>query len=170
MGDRGGRETGLPCSTYDVASPSILLRSVGQAFQHKYPGTYGCMSNLFYTQARKLAAGHQRNYAVNTTASANTPLSLGSPSCSVPVCNGNEMFTRPVFGLDMRFGVTEVGVQQSMTRKPPIDQCHLPAAVGTASSANTPFSLRSPSYPVPVCNGNEVFARPVTSDLVTNGI
>jgi len=37
------------------------------------------------------------------------------------------------------FGVTAVGVLQSMTRNPPIHQRHLPAAVGTTVSENTPF-------------------------------
>ena len=130
------------------------------------------MSNLFYTQDRKLAAGqlHQRNYAVGTSASVNTPLSLYSPSCPVPVCNGNELFARPALGLDMRFGVTVVRVHQSMTRKPPIHQSHLPAAVGTSASANTPLSLRSPSCPVPVCNGNEVFARPALGLDMRSGV
>jgi len=116
------------------------------------------------------ASSYQRNYTVGTSASAYTPLSLYSPSCPVPVCNGNEVFARPALGLDMRFGVTAVGVQQSMTRKPPIHQSHLPAAVGTAASANTPFSLRSPSCPVPVCNGNEVFARPAFGLDMRSGV
>jgi len=47
----------------------------------------------------------------------------------VPVCNGNEVFARLAFGLDMRFGVTAMGVQQSITRRPPIHQHHLPAVV-----------------------------------------
>ena len=101
---------------------------------------------------------------------SSSPFSLHSPSCPVPVCNGNEVFARPVLGLDMRFGVTTVGVHQSMTRKPPIHQSHLPAAVGTAASANTPVSLRSPSCPVPVCNGNEVFARPAFGLDMRSGV
>jgi len=67
--------------------------------------------------------------AVGTSASANTPLSLRSPSCPVPVCNGNEVFARPALGLDMRSGVTAMCVQQTMPRKPPTHQRHLPAAV-----------------------------------------
>jgi len=67
--------------------------------------------------------------AVGTTVSVNTPFSLRSPSCPVPVCNGNEVFARPAFGLDMRSGVTTMGVQQAMPRKPPTHQRHLPAAV-----------------------------------------
>jgi len=111
-------------------------------------------------ESLRQARSYQRNHAVGTTASANTLFSLRSPSCPVPVCDGNEVFVRPAFGVDMRFGVTAMGGQQSMTRKPRIHQRHLPAVVGTAASANTPLSLRSPSCPVPVCNGNEVFTRP----------
>jgi len=80
------------------------------------------------------------------------------------------VFARPALGLDMRFGVTAVGVQQSMTRKPPIHQSHLPPAVGIAASANTLFSLRSPSCPVPVCNGHEVFARPAFGLDMRSGV
>ena len=71
----------------------------------------------------------QRNPSVGTVASANTPLSLRSPSCPVPLCNGNDVFARPAFGLDIRFGVTAKDVQQSMPRIPPTHQRHLPAAV-----------------------------------------
>jgi len=72
---------------------------------------------------------YQRNPAVGTAASANTPLSLRSPNCPVPVCNGNEVFARPAFGLDMKFWVPAMGVQQSMPRKLPTHQRHLPAVV-----------------------------------------
>jgi len=54
-------------------------------------------------ESLRQAGSYQRNPAVGTAASANTPLSLHSPSCPVPVCNGNEVFARPAFGLDMRF-------------------------------------------------------------------
>jgi len=80
-------------------------------------------------ESLRQAGSFQRNPAVGTAASANTPLSLRSPSCPVPVCNGNEVFARLAFGLDMRFRVTAMGVQQSMPRKPPTHQRHLPAAV-----------------------------------------
>jgi len=45
------------------------------------------------------------------------------------VATGHYLVTRPAFGLDMRFGVTSMGVQQSMPRKPPTHQRHLPTAV-----------------------------------------
>jgi len=45
------------------------------------------------------------------------------------VCNGNDVFARPAFGLDMRFWVTAKGAQQSMPRIPPTHQRHLPEAV-----------------------------------------
>ena len=67
-----------------------------------------------------------------------------------------------------------MGVQQTMTSYPPIDRRCLPAAVGTvtsATSANTPFSLRSPSCPVPAGNGKEVSARPAFgSDMRSGGV
>jgi len=39
------------------------------------------------------------------------------------------MFARPAFGFDIRYGVTEMGVQQSMPRKPLTHQRDLPAAM-----------------------------------------
>ena len=66
-----------------------------------------------------------------------------------------------------------VGVRQSMTRHSPIDQRHLPAAVGTATSAtydNNPCSLRSPSCPVPACNGKEASARPAFGSDMRSGV
>ena len=80
-------------------------------------------------ESLRQAGSHQRNPAVGKAASANNPLSLRSPSCPVPVGNGNEVSARPAFGLDMRLGVPARGVQQFMPRKPPAYQRHLPAAV-----------------------------------------
>jgi len=130
VGNRGGRETRLPCSTYDVASPSISLRSVGQAFQF-IQGPVPVRQTSFIPRLESLrqASSYKRNHAVDTAVSANTPLSLRSHSCHVPVRNGNEVFSRLAFGFDMRFWVTAMGVQQSMPRKPPTHQRHLPAAV-----------------------------------------
>ena len=71
------------------------------------------------------AGSHQRSPAVG----ANLPVSLRSPSCPVPVCNGNDVSARPALGLDMRFGVPAMGVQQFRPRNPPAHQRHLPAAV-----------------------------------------
>ena len=72
---------------------------------------------------------YQRNPSVSTAASANTPLSLRSPKCPMPVCNGIDVFARPAFRLDMRFRVTAKGAQQSMPRIPPTHQHHLPETV-----------------------------------------
>jgi len=79
--------------------------------------------------ASQQAGSHQRNPAVGKAASANHPVSLRSPSCPVPVCNGNEVSGHLALGLDMRFRVPAMGVQQFRPRNPPAHQHHLPAAV-----------------------------------------
>jgi hypothetical protein len=76
-------------------------------------------------ESLRQAGSHQKS----PTVGANHPVSLRSPSCPVPVCNGNDVSARPALGLDMRFGVPAMGVQQFRPRNPPAHQHHLPAAV-----------------------------------------
>jgi len=70
-------------------------------------------------------SSYQRNNAVGTSASANTPLSLRSPSCPVSVCNGNEVFARPSLGLDIdRSGRTPVYDKKTTnTSRSPSGRC-----------------------------------------------
>jgi len=113
VGDRGERGAGLQCSTCDVASSSTSSRGRTTVYDKNSP---------IHQRHRPAPVG-------TATSVANTPFSLHSPSCPVPVCNGNEMFARPAFGFDMRYGVTAMGVQQGMSRKPSTHQRDLPAVM-----------------------------------------
>jgi len=76
-------------------------------------------------ESLRQAGSHQRSPAVG----ANHPVSLRSPSYPVPVCNGNDVSAPLALGLDMRFGMPAMGVQQFRPRNPPAHQHHLPATV-----------------------------------------
>ena len=113
VGDRGERGAGLQCSTYDVASSSTSSRGRTAVYDKNSP----------------IRQRHRPAPVGTATSAANTPFSLHSPSCPVPVCNGNEMFACPAFWFDIRYGVTAMGVQQGMPRQSSTHQRDLPAAM-----------------------------------------
>ena len=61
--------------------------------------------------------------------SADTPFSLRSLICPMPVCNVNDVLARSAFRQDMRLRMASKSVQHSMPRTPLITQRLLPATV-----------------------------------------